>query len=112
MLTAFADAVEQLLDDPALRLTMALRARARVSQELDWRPQAQAYVSVYDDMSGIGTRIESEASLLGDRCLGPGVDDRGRPYVDLNNGEELERFILQRSSPPARLSSTRDCGQP
>ena len=36
-----------------LRLTMALRARARVSQDLDWRPQARAYVSVYDDMSGI-----------------------------------------------------------
>ena len=104
-LTAFANAVEQLLDDPALRLKMALRARSRVSQDLDWRPQACAYVSVYDDMSGI-ERIESEASLLGDRCLGPGVDDRGRPYVDLNNREELERFILQRSSPPARLRST------
>jgi hypothetical protein len=29
-----------------------LRARARVCQELDWRPQAQAYVTVYDELSG------------------------------------------------------------
>jgi glycosyltransferase involved in cell wall biosynthesis len=97
-LTAFADAVEQLLDDPALRLSMALRARARVSRELDWRPQAHTYMSVYDDLSGID-RVESKASLLADLDLGPGFDDRGRPYVDLNDREEFERFILQRCSP-------------
>jgi hypothetical protein len=102
---AFADAVEDLLDDPALRLSMALRARNRVSQHLDWRPQARSYVSVYDEMSGIN-RIESEDPFLEDRCLGPGVDDRGRPYVDLNDREELERFILERSAPPARLNGT------
>ena len=107
--SAFADGVERLLDDSALRLKMALRARARVSQDLDWRPQERAYVSVYDDMKGIN-RIESAASPLGDRCLEPGVDDRGRPYVDLNNREELERFILQRTSPPARLRSTQVVG--
>jgi glycosyltransferase involved in cell wall biosynthesis len=106
---AFADAVEQLLDNPELRLSMALRARARVSQELDWRPQAQRYVSVYDGLSGISPS-ESEAPLLGDLSLGPGVDERGRPYVDLNNREEFERFILQRSSPPVRLSSTEVLG--
>jgi glycosyltransferase involved in cell wall biosynthesis len=103
-LTAFADAVEQLLDDPALRLSMALRARARVSHNLEWRPQARAYVGVYDDLSGIN-RIKSEASPLGDLGLGPSVDDRGRSYVDLNNREEFKRFILQRSAPPAQLSS-------
>jgi glycosyltransferase involved in cell wall biosynthesis len=94
---AFTDAVERLLDNPELRLAMAVRARARVAQNLDWRPQARAYVSVYDEISGIN-RIESEASCLGDCGLGPGVDDRGRPYVDLSNREEFERFILQRSS--------------
>ena len=99
-LTAFADGVEQLLDDPGLRLSMALRARARVSQELDWRPQAHAYLSVYDDLGGFKT-IESEAPLLGDLSLRPGVDDRGRPYVDLNNRVEFERFILERSSQSA-----------
>lgn len=106
---AFADAVEALLDDPALRLSMALRARARVSQHLDWRPQARFYVSVYDGISGIN-RIESEDSFLGDSYLEPGVDDRGHPYVDLNNPEELERFILQRSSPPARLPTAQAVG--
>ena len=102
---AFADAVEQLLDNPELRLSMALRARARVSQELDWLPQAQAYVGVYDALSG-RRASETEASLGGDFDLGPGVDDRGRPYVDLNNREEFKRFILQRSSAPVRLGST------
>jgi glycosyltransferase involved in cell wall biosynthesis len=104
-LTAFADAIEQLLDDPALRLSMALRARARVSRELDWRPQAHAYVNVYDELCGIN-RIEWEASSLVDRDLGPGVDDRGKSYVDLNNREEFVRFILQRSSPMSRIDST------
>jgi glycosyltransferase involved in cell wall biosynthesis len=104
-LTAFADAIERLLDDPQLRLSMAIRARARVSQELDWRPQASAYLSVFDDSMGTQA-IEAEDPLRGDASLGPGVDDRGRPYVDLTDREELERFILQRSSLPARLSST------
>jgi hypothetical protein len=107
---AFADAVEDLLDDPALRLSMALRARARVSQHLDWRPQARSYVSVYDEITGIN-RIQSEdPSLQQDRGVGPGVDDRGRSYVDLNDRKELERFVLERSAPPARLNGTEVLG--
>ena len=109
-LAAFADAVEELLDDPALRVSMALRARARVSQHLDWRPQAGSYVGVYDAMSGI-RRIESEDPFLQDRCLRPGVDDRGRSYVDLNDREEVERFILERSA-PARLHRSKALSSP
>jgi hypothetical protein len=74
-----------------------LRARARVCRELDWRPQAQAYVTLYDELSG--RRLwKSDASDGSDVGLDPGVDDRGRPYVDLNKREEFERFILQRTS--------------
>ena len=95
---AFADAVEQLLDDPALRLSMAKRARARVARVLDWRPQAQAYLGVFDDLSGHGQR-EDKTELLGDTESGPGVDDRGRAFVDLTDVDEFERFILERSQP-------------
>jgi glycosyltransferase involved in cell wall biosynthesis len=94
----FADAVEQLLDDPELRLSMAKRARARVAQELDWRPQARAYVRVFDDLSGHGLR-EEKGQLLGDAESRPGSDDRGRAFVDLTDTDEFERFILERSEP-------------
>jgi glycosyltransferase involved in cell wall biosynthesis len=94
----FADAVEQLLDDPELRLSMAKRARARVARELDWRPQARAYVGVFDDLSGQGQR-EAKDELLGDTDSGPGVDGRGRAFVDLTDVDEFERFILERSQP-------------
>src|SRR5215213_7325145 len=92
---AFADAVEELLDNPDLRLSMAKRARARVARELDWRPQARAYVKVFDDLSDWGPR-HAEAELLGDARSGPGADDRGRAFVDLTNVAEFERFILER----------------
>lgn len=45
---AFADAVEGLLDDAERRAALGRAARQRVTAELDWRAQAQAYVSVYD----------------------------------------------------------------
>ena len=48
---------------------------------------------------------------MGDRASGR-ADDRGRLYVDLNNPDELERFILQRRSPPARLPSAQVMGRP
>jgi glycosyltransferase involved in cell wall biosynthesis len=93
---AFADAVERLLDDPALRVAMGLRARARVAQVLDWRPQARAYVGVFDDLSGHGSR-DARAEPLGDADSGPGLDDRGQAFVDLTDVDEFERFIVERN---------------
>jgi glycosyltransferase involved in cell wall biosynthesis len=93
---AFADAVEQLLDDPDLRLSMAKRARARVARVLDWRLQARSYAGVFDDLSGNDVRKDQDG-LLGDARSGPGVDDRGRTFVDLTDEPEFERFILERS---------------
>ena len=66
---AFADAVERLLDDPELRLAMARRARARVAQELDWRPQAEAYVGVFDELTG-GAAVDGGRSTFGDADAG------------------------------------------
>ena len=96
---AFADAVARLLDDPDLRLTLARRARERVAAELDWRPQARAYVRVYRELTG-APDFEPPPEADGDRT-GNGssteCDDRGRAFVDLTDHTELDRFILERS---------------
>ena len=91
----FADAVERLLNNPELRLAMARRARARVAQELDWRPQAEAYVGVFDDLTGRRS-VDGGSSTLGNAEAGSGFDGRGRPYVDLTDDAEFDRFILDR----------------
>jgi glycosyltransferase involved in cell wall biosynthesis len=95
---AFADAVEAVLDNPALRLSMAKRARARVAQELDWRLQARAYVGVFDELIGNGSRA-LDTEPLGDADNGADIDNRGRVFVDLTDAAEFERFILERSQP-------------
>jgi glycosyltransferase involved in cell wall biosynthesis len=49
----FADALVTLLDDPDRRAELGARGRDRAVRELDWRPQAQAYVSVFDGLFGL-----------------------------------------------------------
>jgi glycosyltransferase involved in cell wall biosynthesis len=92
----FADAVERLLDNPQLRLTMGLAARRRVSEELDWRPQSKKYLTVFAKLCG---RPPREDTLDPEELAAPGtpVEDRGRRYVDLTDSNELDRFILDRS---------------
>ena len=46
-LTAFADAIVQLVDDEDLRSTMGANARARCVAHLDWRSQMGSYVDVF-----------------------------------------------------------------
>ena len=93
--TAFADAVERLLNDPDLRLSMALRARRRVSEELDWRPQSRSYVQVFDNLSG------RPAVAAAHNETPPGQssreDERGRIFVDLSDDAELRRFVVDRT---------------
>ena len=80
----FCDALELLLDDPEARLDLARRARDRVSQVLDWKPQSEAYVSVFD-------RLFPKVEV-------PAAD--GEPveltYVDLDADSEFRRFVLAR----------------
>lgn len=74
----FADAVERLLDDPQLRAQMALRARERVVAELDWQPQARAYVDRYDELMGHTSGDRPLVDPVPPRELGDGrrvVDD-------------------------------------
>ena len=79
-----ADAIELLLDDPEARLDLARRARARVSQVLDWKPQSEAYVSVFDRLF---PKIEVPAADAAPAEL---------TYVDLDEESEFRRFVLAR----------------
>ncbi|WP_037365180.1 glycosyltransferase family 4 protein [Nakamurella lactea] len=90
---AFADAVEKLLDDPDLRADLGIAARTRVADELDWRPQAERYVSVFDAVSG---RKALPATGSESRSAGAGTSPAGRDFVDLTNEDEFRRFVIQR----------------
>jgi glycosyltransferase involved in cell wall biosynthesis len=49
----FADALIALLDDAERRAELGDAGRRRAVRDLDWRPQAQAYVSVFDGLFGL-----------------------------------------------------------
>jgi acyl-CoA ligase (AMP-forming) (exosortase A-associated) len=93
---AFADAVESLMDDPALRASLGARARTRVATLLDWRPQAEAYLTVVDGLSGIRwPELPARPEPAGppaDR------DPEGRCYVDLDDADEFDRFLRHRGA--------------
>jgi glycosyltransferase involved in cell wall biosynthesis len=62
--TGFVGAVVELLDDPERRQRLGRAGRARAEQVLDWRPQAQAYVGVYNDLYGIEPELVTPPSRL------------------------------------------------
>lgn len=85
---AFADAVEHLLDDDALRVAMSRAARTRVVDHLDWRPQSAAYVGVFDDLFG------SPSAPVAAAPTAAGTPAAGA--VDLDDEEEYAAFLLDR----------------
>jgi glycosyltransferase involved in cell wall biosynthesis len=89
---AFADAVERLIDDLPLRVELAKLARERVSAELDWRPQAEAYVGVFDELSG----FSQPGPAVPPPDLSARSDAQGRTYVDLSDTAEFERYLVER----------------
>lgn len=92
-ISGFADAVEALIDDRELRLAMAKRARSRVSESLDWRPQAERYVGVYDRLLGVErSQGVVQAPGSGDQVR----DEWGNEYVPTTDSEEFDRFIIER----------------
>ena len=93
---AFADAVERLLDDNELRLRLALAARQRVATSLDWRAQAEAFVGVYDALTGQG----SDRDPVQHPVPQPRSGADAPAYVDLDDAAELRRFVLERSAEP------------
>jgi glycosyltransferase involved in cell wall biosynthesis len=92
---AFADAIEKLIDDPALRAELGRKARARVVNLLDWRPQAEAYVSVYDELSGFSQAGPAVPAL---ETTSSDTDPQGRRYVDLDDADEFAHYLLERGA--------------
>ena len=88
---AFADEVERLLDDPALRARMGKDARRRVTERFDWRGQAKVYSGLFDDLSGRPPSGDTEPAQAASD-----VDDWGRRYVPLDDPAELEHYIVER----------------
>jgi glycosyltransferase involved in cell wall biosynthesis len=95
---AYADAIEKLIDDPALRAELGRKARARVADLLDWRPQAEAYVSVYDELSG----FSQAGPAVPDSAAPSEVDPQGRRYVDLDDAAEFDHYLRERRAPLKR----------
>jgi glycosyltransferase involved in cell wall biosynthesis len=94
-IAGFADAVERLIDDPALRAELGRTGRERVASQLDWRPQAEAYVAVFDEVSGFsqpGPAVPDDGTIAD-------VDAQGRRYVDLDDRAEFDRYLLERRAP-------------
>jgi glycosyltransferase involved in cell wall biosynthesis len=87
----FADAVERLLEDPALRVQMGVAARQRVSAELDWRPQAARYVAVFDDLAG----VHRDTQVL--ELTAGSASALSAQNVDLEEPAALARFVEKRS---------------
>nr|WP_245788028.1 glycosyltransferase family 4 protein [Tessaracoccus bendigoensis] len=91
-IAAFSDQIERLIDDKRLRLTMARAARARVSEFLDWQPQAQSYVGVYDALTG----TERPSGVTYPDAPERTHDEWGNRIVPLGDEAEFNRFILER----------------
>jgi hypothetical protein len=115
-IAAFADAVERLIDDPGLRVELGERGRRRVADVLDWRPQAEAYVGVFDELTG----FSRPGPAVPDDGVISGADRQGRRYVDLDDRGEARRYLLERRAPrprgreraPMTSSSSNDVGAP
>lgn len=96
-LAAFADAIETLIEDPEYRMQLGRLARERVVTELDWRPQAAAYLSVFDALTGTD-RLSPPTTGPWAHAEPTTVDPQGRPYVDLGDDTEFGRFIRERQA--------------
>lgn len=98
-IAAFTDAVMRLIDDPALRAELGRRGRERVVSQLDWRPQAEAYVAVFDGVSGFSRLDPGAGSATPSDGTVAGADPQGRRYVDLDDHDEFERYLVERRAP-------------
>lgn len=91
--SAFAEAVIALVDDAELRGQMGLRARRRVEEKLDWRPQSESYVGVFDRLFG-----RTPKPPLDERALHATIELDGttRHYVNVGDERELLEFAITR----------------
>jgi hypothetical protein len=94
-----------LLDDADRRAELGAASRRRAERELDWRPQAHAYVGVYDELLDFASagpfpdgwpatdRRKSTAAA------GTLVDRWGNRMVDLRDDRVLPAFATNRKVP-------------
>jgi len=103
-LNAFATAIERLLDDPEERVRLGLAARRRVEAELDWQPQAQAYVGVFDEL--LDNPLDERRRATWPFAPQPAARSTTVRFVDLDDEPELERFIAARTDRPSEPAET------
>ncbi|MBA2390847.1 MAG: glycosyltransferase family 4 protein [Geodermatophilaceae bacterium] len=99
-------AIEELLGDEQRRIDMGVAGRIRAQTHLDWRPQAEKYVAVFDRVTG---RVRPAVVRDGERRVsdeGPGLSPWGFPYVDLRWPGALAEALHERvgESAPERLA--------
>lgn len=85
-----AVAVAELLDSSERRAAMALAGRRRAEAVLDWRPQRDVYLSVYDELTGHTGAPPEEPPA-------PAHDAAGRPYLRLDGIADAEALVAARS---------------
>lgn len=95
-ISTFADEIEALLDDTERRVELGLRARERASTVLDWRPQAQAYVSVFHEL--LGNDPDTNAWPFAPNPITP-ANAAAPVRVNLDDAAELRRFLRERTGP-------------
>ncbi|MGY4858307.1 glycosyltransferase family 4 protein [Cryobacterium sp. AP23] len=94
-ISAFADEVERLLDDPVRRAALGKAARQRAEQVLDWQAQAQAYVGAIDRVLN-----RTPDPALSDAWPFTRGTVTGDPSaVALDDPAAFERFLVTRGRP-------------
>jgi glycosyltransferase involved in cell wall biosynthesis len=95
-LLRFAEAVSELLDDPARRVAMALDGRQRAQRVLDWVPQRQAYVGAYDRVTGHHSPDLSAPAEPADLDAADQLDAWGNRLVPLDD-DAIKAFARTRT---------------
>lgn len=98
-ISAMADKVEHLIEDPNLRVRLSDLGRQRVVELFDWSEQAEVYGDVFDSLTGNCAPprddLESPVAEADD------IDEWGRAYVPLDRVEEFRAFLRDRRRPGA-----------
>ncbi|GAA1270767.1 glycosyltransferase WbuB [Planotetraspora silvatica] len=90
-----ADALVALLDDPERRARLGAAGRRRAERELDWVPQSEAYLNVYDELLGRQSPKVPHGSAAPKETL----DRWGNRLVDLGDERALREFAGSRKVP-------------
>jgi glycosyltransferase involved in cell wall biosynthesis len=87
-LDGFAAAWNDLLSDDAERVRLGRLGRERVVRELDWQPQAQRYVTMWQELLGkpTGTAVLPSTPAI----------DGARPLIELSDDEAFTGYIRDR----------------